>query len=86
MTVLLGLSGQRGAFGEEVVKAVAANTPYPVVFALSNPTANSEAVPADIYRWTQGKALVATGSPFEDVEWARATTPSSSRAWGWACC
>ncbi len=69
VTVLLGLSGQRGAFGEDVVKAVAANTPYPVVFALSNPTANSEAVPADIYRWTDGKAMVATGSPFEDVEW-----------------
>jgi malate dehydrogenase (oxaloacetate-decarboxylating) len=69
VTVLLGLSGQRGAFGEDVVRAVAANTPYPVVFALSNPTANSEAVPEDIYRWTQGKALVATGSPFEDVMW-----------------
>ncbi len=75
VTVLLGLSGQRGAFGEDVVKAVAQNTPYPVVFALSNPTANSEAVPADIYRWTDGKALVATGSPFEDVEWAGAPHP-----------
>jgi malate dehydrogenase (oxaloacetate-decarboxylating) len=69
VTVLLGLSGQRGAFGEEVVRAVARNTPYPMVFALSNPTDNSEAVPADIYRWTEGRALVATGSPFEDVEW-----------------
>jgi malate dehydrogenase (oxaloacetate-decarboxylating) len=75
VTVLLGLSGQRAAFGEDVVKAVAANTPYPVVFALSNPTANSEAVPADIYKWTQGKALVATGSPFEDVEWDGAPHP-----------
>ncbi len=69
VTVLLGLSGQRGAFGEDVVRAVAANTPYPIVFALSNPTANSEAIPADIYRWTEGRALVATGSPFEDVTW-----------------
>jgi malate dehydrogenase (oxaloacetate-decarboxylating) len=68
VTVLLGLSGQRGAFGEEVVREVARNTPYPVVFALSNPTANSEAVPADVYRWTDGRALVATGSPFDDVE------------------
>ena len=75
VTVLLGLSGQRAAFGEEVVKAVAVNTPYPVVFALSNPTANSEAVPADIYRWTEGKALVATGSPFADVEWDGAPHP-----------
>ncbi len=69
VTVMLGLSGQRGAFGEDVVRAVAANTPYPIVFALSNPTANSEALPADLYRWTEGRALVATGSPFEDVMW-----------------
>jgi len=69
VTVLLGLSGQRGAFTEEVVRAVTVNTPYPVVFALSNPTANSEAVPEDVYRWTNGKGLVATGSPFEDVMW-----------------
>jgi malate dehydrogenase (oxaloacetate-decarboxylating) len=69
VTVLLGLSGQRGAFGEEVVREVARNTPYPVVFALSNPTANSEAIPADVYRWTDGRALVATGSPFDDVEY-----------------
>jgi malate dehydrogenase (oxaloacetate-decarboxylating) len=75
VTVLLGLSGQRGAFDEPVVRAVAENTPYPVVFALSNPTANSEAVPADIYRWTEGKALVATGSPFADVEWDGAPHP-----------
>lgn len=75
VSVLLGLSGQRGAFGEEVVRAVAANTPYPMVFALSNPTANSEAVPEDIYRWTGGKALVATGSPFDDVTWDGAAHP-----------
>lgn len=75
VTVLLGLSGQRGAFGEEVVRAVAANTPYPVVFALSNPTANSEALPEDLYRWTEGRALVATGSPFEDVMWDGAAHP-----------
>jgi malate dehydrogenase (oxaloacetate-decarboxylating) len=54
---------------------VAANTPYPVVFALSNPTANSEAVPEDLYRWTEGRALVATGSPFEDVMWDGAAHP-----------
>ncbi len=75
VTVLLGLSGQRGAFNEEVVRAVAANTPYPVVFALSNPTANSEAVPEELYRWTEGRALVATGSPFEDVMWGGAAHP-----------
>jgi malate dehydrogenase (oxaloacetate-decarboxylating) len=75
VTVLLGLSGQRGAFGEEVVRQVARNTPYPVVFALSNPTANSEAIPEDVYRWTDGRALVATGSPFADVEWAGTSYP-----------
>ncbi|QSQ20899.1 NAD-dependent malic enzyme [Pyxidicoccus parkwayensis] len=75
VTVLLGLSGQRGAFGEEVVREVAKNTPYPVVFALSNPTANSEAIPADVYRWTEGRALVATGSPFDDVEYEGALYP-----------
>ena len=69
VTVLLGLSGQRGAFNEAVVRAVAENTPSPVVFALSNPTANSEAEPDDICRWTNGRAIVATGSPFADVMW-----------------
>ena len=67
VTALIGLSGQRGAFNQEIVSAVQANTPSPVVFALSNPTANSEAVPEDIYRWTGGRAIVATGSPFDDV-------------------
>lgn len=67
VTALIGLSGQRGAFSEEIVAAVQDNTPYPIVFALSNPTANSEAIPEDIYRWTAGRAIVATGSPFDDV-------------------
>ncbi|HEX7003512.1 MAG TPA: NAD-dependent malic enzyme [Trueperaceae bacterium] len=67
VTVLVGLSGQRGAFDREVVTAVDRNTPYPVVFALSNPTANSEAVPEDVYEWTAGRAVVATGSPFPEV-------------------
>ena len=68
VTTLIGLSGQRGAFNQEVVQALDANTPYPVVFALSNPTANCEAVPADVYAWTEGRATVATGSPFDDVD------------------
>ncbi|MFN0064094.1 MAG: NAD-dependent malic enzyme [Myxococcaceae bacterium] len=75
ITVLLGLSGQRGAFDERTVRAVAANTPTPIVFALSNPTANCEAEPADIYRWTEGRAIVATGSPFPDVEWGGVRYP-----------
>lgn len=46
-----------------------------VVLALSNPTANSEDIPEDVYRWTDGRALVATGSPFADVEWAGTRYP-----------
>jgi malate dehydrogenase (oxaloacetate-decarboxylating) len=67
VTALIGLSGQRGAFSQEVVSAVAFHTPYPIVFPLSNPTANSEAIPEDIYQWTGGVVQVATGSPFPDV-------------------
>lgn len=66
-TALLGLSGQAGAFDQSLVQAVAANSPRPIVFPLSNPTANSEAVPEDVLAWTNGAAVVATGSPFPDV-------------------
>lgn len=68
VTVLMGLSGQPNAFPEDVVRAVVANTPQPIVFALSNPTANCEVNPVDVYRWTEGRAIVATGSPFPDVQ------------------
>jgi len=67
VTALIGLSGQRGAFGREIVEAVDRNTPVPIVFPLSNPTRHSEADPADVLDWTEGRALVATGSPFPDV-------------------
>jgi malate dehydrogenase (oxaloacetate-decarboxylating) len=66
-TVLLGLSGQGGIFNEPVVRAVHANAARPIVFPLSNPTANTEALPEDVLRWTGGQAIVATGSPFADV-------------------
>jgi malate dehydrogenase (oxaloacetate-decarboxylating) len=66
-TALLGLSGQAGAFDQGLVQEVAANSPRPIVFPLSNPTANSEAVPEDVLAWTGGAAVVATGSPFPDV-------------------
>lgn len=68
VTTLLGLSGQRASFDEQVIRAVTENTPRPIVFALSNPTSACEAVPADVLRWTNGRAIVATGSPFEPVE------------------
>ncbi len=66
-TVLLGLSGQVGAFNEPVVRAVAQNSLRPIVFPLSNPTSSSEALPEDILEWSEGRALVATGSPFPEV-------------------
>jgi malate dehydrogenase (oxaloacetate-decarboxylating) len=66
-TAIYGLSGRRGDISEGVVRGLMANTPHPLVFPLSNPTANSEADPADIYRWSEGRAIVATGSPFPDV-------------------
>lgn len=67
-TALVGLSGVGGAFGEEVVRAVAENAARPIVFPLSNPTANCEALPEDVLRWTGGHALVSTGSPFPAVQ------------------
>ncbi len=69
VTVLIGTSGQAGAFSREVVEAMAANTTRPVIMPLSNPTDNAEAIPADILAWTGGAALVATGSPFPPVDY-----------------
>ncbi len=66
-TVLLGLSGQAGSFTEPVVRAMLANTSRPIIFPLSNPTSATEALPEDLIYWTDGRALVAAGSPFPPV-------------------
>lgn len=68
VTVLLGTSGVGGAFKEEHIQLMLEHSAKPMVFPLSNPTANCEALPLDVYRWSQGRAVVATGSPFADVE------------------
>jgi malate dehydrogenase (oxaloacetate-decarboxylating)/malate dehydrogenase (oxaloacetate-decarboxylating)(NADP+) len=69
VTVLLGCSGVGGAFKESHVKKMLEYTERPMVFPLSNPTDNCEALPEDVYKWTNGQAIVATGSPFDDVEY-----------------
>jgi len=68
-SVLIGVSGQPGLFTEEIIKTMHAHCERPIVMPLSNPTSQVEAVPADIIQWTEGKALIATGSPFAPVNY-----------------
>ena len=66
-TMLIGTSTQAGAFTEDIVRAMASYVDRPVIMALSNPTSKTEALPEDLIAWTDGRALVATGSPFPPV-------------------
>lgn len=68
-SVLIGVSGQSGLFTEEIIKTLNSHCEHPIILPLSNPTSHVEAVPADIIRWTEGKALIATGSPFAPVNY-----------------
>ncbi|PGG99502.1 hypothetical protein AJ79_08504 [Helicocarpus griseus UAMH5409] len=67
--VLIGTSTQGGAFTEAIIREMAKHVEQPIIFPLSNPTRLHEAVPRDISQWTEGKALIATGSPFPPVEY-----------------
>ena len=69
VTALMGLSGQGGSFNQRIIEAVMENTPRPIIFALSNPTDLTEILPKDAICWSDAHAIVATGSPFEAVEW-----------------
>jgi malate dehydrogenase (oxaloacetate-decarboxylating) len=66
-TALVGLSGQPGSFSEPIVRQLLASCPRPTILALSNPTSKIEATPEDLLRWTNGAAIVGTGSPFDPV-------------------
>ncbi|QTF92404.1 NAD-dependent malic enzyme [Halomonas sp. BM-2019] len=74
-TVLIGVCGRPGIFTEEVVRTMHAGCETPVIMPLSNPTSQAEARPEDVIRWTEGAALVATGSPFAPVEFEGRTYP-----------
>ena len=67
VTVLFGVSGQKGLFTQEVIETLCVNTEHPIVLPLSNPTSRVEATPQEVTNWSKGKAIIATGSPFPDT-------------------
>jgi malate dehydrogenase (oxaloacetate-decarboxylating) len=74
-TVLIGAAGEPGLFTEAIVREMARHAPRPVILSLSNPSSRSEANPADLIKWTEGRAVVATGSPFPDVSFQGRVIP-----------
>ncbi|HWM83068.1 MAG TPA: NAD-dependent malic enzyme [Pseudolabrys sp.] len=74
-TTLIGVSGQPGAFTEEIARAMARNVERPVIFPLSNPTSRSEANPQKLVEWTEGRALIGTGSPYPPATFNGQTIP-----------
>ncbi|WP_018700418.1 NAD-dependent malic enzyme [Amorphus coralli] len=74
-TIIIGVTGHPGVFTEEVIRAMAATAERPIVFPLSNPTSRCEAQPEDVLAWTDGRAIIGTGSPFQPVTHGGKTYP-----------
>src|SRR5260370_37466261 len=74
-TILIGLSTVGGAFSETIVREMARKVARPIIFPLSNPTTKSEAKAEDLIHWTEGRALIATGSPFAPVNYGGGHVP-----------